>query len=295
LRDAIVVFLYHDVEDAPSPFNQMFDLAVTPSTFREQLELIGEHFHFIGPDELVTGDHPTPAALVTFDDGNVGYVRHAVPILKEKGIPSVCFVNMGPAQGDLCSAGLGAFLEYVEPGPSGRIGEEGGHFTTFGESELSRRVAAISDVDAFRERVRAFRGGVATKADLDALSSEPFVYLGSHLYNHYNAGKLSEERLKEEYWKNQRLLDAHPRGTRLFSYPFGQPRMSYNDRTTRVLHEQGAFVIFSAYALPNFTRRGPFYHRVAMHEAVRTRDELFRAIVKNYLRIRCGFGPTRMC
>ncbi len=283
LRDSIVVFLYHEVSDHPSQFNRMFDLNATPSAFSKQLDLIGEHFHFIDPNQLLSGDHPTPAALITFDDGDLSYFREALPILKKKKVPSVMFVNMGPIKGELCWSGLITFLQHFEPDFYQQKRPRGDDFLKFTESEIASYVGSVH-AESLLERVRSFRGEIAQEADIEALSNEPLVYLGNHLYNHYNTTTLSEYRLKEEYWKNQRILDAHPRGTRLFSYPFGQPVACYNEETTRLIRGEGAHTIFSAYPLPNFKRRGSFYNRIAMTEMVRSESDLYRCILANYLK-----------
>jgi len=293
LRDATVVFLYHEVSDQPSLFNQLLDLNVPPAIFDQQLDLMSEFFHFIDPGQLLCGDYPRPAALITFDDGNQGYVRHALPILKAKRIPSVCFLNMGPIQGETCWSGLLAYLRY---GQSERT-ERNGH----GEQPLSQttesqveQMLACRDREALFERVRIFRGPLMTEADLQAIAQEPLVSLGSHLYNHHNAALLPPERLCQEHWKNQRLLDAHPRGTRLLSYPFGQPKSCYTDNTVHLLRQEGVSAFFSAYPLPNFTSSGPVFHRVPMSASVRTVQGLYEVMLCNYLRARMRLAPVRI-
>lgn len=282
LRGSTVVFLYHEVSDNPSQFNRMFGLNVTPSIFSKQLDLIGEYFHFIDPNQLLHGEYPTPAALVTFDDGDLSYFREALPILRKKRVPSVMFLNMGPIKGEVCWSGLVTFLQHFEVDFCEQKHPREDDFVRFTELEISGYLNS-TDRDSLLERVRSFRGAIATGEDIEAVSEEPLVYLGNHLYNHYNAVTLSRERLREEYWKNQRMIDSHRRGTKLFSYPFGQPETCYTRETTRLILEEGARVVFSAYPLPNFTLGGMFYHRVAMTERVRSQADLYRSIMANYL------------
>ena len=291
LRNALVVFLYHEVSDQPSQFNQMFHLNVPPQIFARQLDLIGQHFHFITPQQLLTGDYRTPAALLTFDDGNASVVHEALPILKAKGIPAILFVNMGPAMGEVCWAGLAAFLQYCEPAFRAQAARQPHDFVRFTESEIARYLDTI-DAEALFGRVRSFRGAIASEADLQALSTEPLLSLGNHLYNHYNARTVSAQRLRTEYWKNQEILDAHPCGVRLFSYPFGQPQTCHDDPATTLVVNEGARAVFSAYPLPNFSRHALVYHRVAMTEDVRSAGALSRAILANYLRARMGLAPV---
>jgi len=279
LEKSVVVFIYHDISDAPSRFNSMFGLNVRPSIFSIQLDLIREHFHIVGPVQLVRGDYQKPAALITFDDGNLSYFRNALPILKEKGIPSLAFLNAGPIRGEVCRSGLGAYLQNFEPvfyGPRGY--EPGGYdFCQFTEPEVYRYLDSV-DADALLERVRAFRGPIAGKEDLEAVSTEPLVYLGNHLYNHYNATLLFD-RLKDEYWKNQSILDDHPRGVRLFSYPFSR----HNDETTRIIRAQGAEAIFTVGGLPNVGGKGDMYYRVELSNEVVAGSDMVSEVTKNYL------------
>jgi peptidoglycan/xylan/chitin deacetylase (PgdA/CDA1 family) len=62
-----------------------------------QLDWIGQRYHFLTLDELGAqlesgAPFERPSAAVTFDDGYVSVYRHAVPLLKRKGIPAAVFV-----------------------------------------------------------------------------------------------------------------------------------------------------------------------------------------------------------
>ena len=290
LRDSIVVFLYHEVSDSPSPFNKMFGLNVPPAVFSDQLDLIGRSFEFIDPKRLLSGNHRTPAALVTFDDGNLSYFRTALPILKEKQIPSVMFVNFGSILGEVCWSGLVTFLQYCDPDFYRQKNPKDGDFLRFTEPEVSSYLSSVK-ADALLGRVRSFRGAIAEARDIEDVSEEPLVYLGNHLYNHYNVTTLTADRVRKEYWENQRLIDSHPRGMRAFSYPFGQPMTCYNKETSQLIQGEGAEALFSAYPLPNFRQDGKFYHRVPMTEAVRGEMDLYRSIMSNFVRGKLRIGP----
>lgn len=294
LENSLVVFIYHDVASQPSVFNSMFGLNVRPAVFSRQLDLIRGYFHIIDPIELISGRYQTPAALITFDDGNLSYFQNAVPILREKGIPSVAFLNMGPIRGEVCWSGLVTYLQCFEP----RFYEPRGYrstgydFCQFTEPEVHRYLDSV-DGEAVLERARVFRGPFAREEDLETVAGEMLVYLGNHLYNHYNATVLSH-RLREEYWKNQRVLDDHPRGVRFFSYPFSR----YNDETTRALQAEGAQVVFTVGGLPNVNGREDVYYRVQLDEDVVTEQDMITQVLKNYLvaqcrGVLCGFSGRK--
>lgn len=277
LEKALVVFLYHEVSDTPSEFNRLFGLTVSPASFSRQLDLIRERFHVIGPDALLSGGYPRPAALITFDDGNLSYFRQALPILRSKGIPSVAFLNMGPLRRELCWSGLVTYLQTQEPGfvrGSGRR-PSGNEFRDLTEAEV---LPYLEGKEALRDRVRAFRGPLASEEDLRAAAGDPLVTLGNHLYHHYNATLLAD-RLRTQYRKNQRLLEDYPNSSRFVSYPFG----CWNLATTRMLREEGAQVLFAGGGVPNLNPQGPLFHRVELTDAVTTEPQMHQALFRNLL------------
>jgi len=73
---------------------------VSPDAFDQQMRYLARGKLAISLDELQAfiGSRATPAAdaaLVTIDDGFVSTLTHAVPILKEYGVPAVAFVSAG--------------------------------------------------------------------------------------------------------------------------------------------------------------------------------------------------------
>lgn len=279
LRRALVVFLYHEVSDSPSEFNRLFNLAVCPASFSRQMDLIRRRFHVIGPRELLRGGYPRPAALITFDDGNRSYFEVALPILKSKGIPSVVFLNMGPVLGEPCWSGLVTYLQHREPRFVSRGGRRptGNDFCRIREEEVAHYLEGEEAAD-FLERVRTFRGPIASEDHLREAAKEPLVTFGNHLFNHYNATLLSG-RLREEYRKNQRLIEQYPNASRLVSYPFSR----WSPQTTRMLLEEGAQALFIGGGLPNFQTHGPMFRRLELGEGVVTEPQMDRLLLRNPL------------
>ncbi len=247
--------------------------------FARQLDLIRECFHVIEPRQLLAGNYPRPAALITFDDGNLSYFQNALPLLKARGIPSVAFLNMGPIRGELCWSGLVTYLARFEPAFSG---DEAGErdFTRFDEARV-RRYLESADGDGVLERARRFRGAIATEREVAAVAGEPLVSLANHLYNHYNATLLGD-RLGDEYWKNQRILDDHPRGIRFFSHPFSRQ----NADTVRRIRAEGARAVFTVGGLPNLNGGAGLYYRVELPDMALSEPELVAEVLKRYLSAR---------
>ena len=78
IKNDIIIFLYHDVSNNPSPFNEKYYLNVTPENFINQIEIISQYFKIISPLKLVDYkevNFDKPLALISFDDGYYSYFQ----------------------------------------------------------------------------------------------------------------------------------------------------------------------------------------------------------------------------
>jgi len=234
---------------------------------------------FISPPQLLEGDYTTPAALITFDDGMQGYFQNAVPILKEFSIPSIIFLNMAPIEGEIFWLGLVAYLtddplfrEFVR-----KESNDDGNAPLF--LRCSKEIVddyLFSRPDGhLLDAARRFYGAFATLDDLRSVNGDPLVYFGNHLYNHYNALKLSPEALREEYLLNEEKILGYSNGLSMFSYPFGQPGTCFNEQVTDLIFSFGAQAIFSSSGRLNRIGQGRFYDRVALDEKAESINDLF--------------------
>jgi peptidoglycan/xylan/chitin deacetylase (PgdA/CDA1 family) len=93
-RAHALVLLYHRVAHARS---DPWELCVSPENFRDHLEVLGRYCEFVPltelPERLAARRPPprTPVAI-TFDDGYVDNLRHALPALKAARAPATVFL-----------------------------------------------------------------------------------------------------------------------------------------------------------------------------------------------------------
>ncbi len=78
----VVVLMYHDVQR---------------ESFRKHMDFLFHNFSFLSIEEVVdiirTGSYPShPCVAITFDDGLSSFYHDAYPILRELGIPAICYV-----------------------------------------------------------------------------------------------------------------------------------------------------------------------------------------------------------
>ena len=91
-----VVIGYHQVTADAAPASVMPGLAISAAMLARHLDWIGRRCRFAPLDEVAeafaSGRRDEPLCAVTFDDGYAGVHRHALPVLRAKGIPAAVFV-----------------------------------------------------------------------------------------------------------------------------------------------------------------------------------------------------------
>lgn len=95
----VLILSYHrvvpDIEQAES--EAFFGLLISVRTFRRHLEVVKERYEVLSLDEAVgvlRGEWKTDraVAVITFDDGYRDVYEHALPVLRELGLPATVFV-----------------------------------------------------------------------------------------------------------------------------------------------------------------------------------------------------------
>ena len=92
----LVVLMYHKVNGVDGN-----TVTVPPGAFDEQMAQLGELGYTVVSLEDVIGHYvdrrplPERAVLITFDDGYIDNLEHAVPILQRYGYPAVLFAPIG--------------------------------------------------------------------------------------------------------------------------------------------------------------------------------------------------------
>jgi len=94
------ILAYHRVSDEPDP------LAVTPRRFAEQMAVLAAGRYTLvdlaeAAEMLRRGEAPPRSVALTFDDGYLDIVRHALPVLARHGFMATVFVVPGAIDGDV--------------------------------------------------------------------------------------------------------------------------------------------------------------------------------------------------
>jgi len=268
LGRSFVVFVYHDVSDAPSPFSRDHGLAVSVQQFTRQIQDIASMFHVISLDELLAGRVPRRAALLTFDDGFLGVVRHALPILRGLGVPSTIFLNMAPVRGEpfwaarvtyLCHH-MERFLEFLAE-QKGREALVDPHLAC---SPAVIRAWEGRHGDQYLEALPAYAGRLVSADDLAAVDGDPLVTFGSHAYHHYNLLELTDAEVEADVEANAAALSAYRSTRAVFAFPFGVPGRSFAQRHVDLLLRMGYERLFTGLSLLNQEIEVPVLHRLSL-------------------------------
>lgn len=89
---------YHSVTYKPLPHIESLYTTRTQEQFRNDLDFLGKQFNAIEAQKAFqlykeNRQPEKPSFLLSFDDGLSGFYHHEAPLLSEKGIPAVVFLN----------------------------------------------------------------------------------------------------------------------------------------------------------------------------------------------------------
>ncbi|MEO5361017.1 MAG: polysaccharide deacetylase family protein [Nitrospirota bacterium] len=298
LNHALTVFLYHDVTYTPSEFSKMYKLNVPPDVFDFQLKYINNNFNVITPDELIRGDIPPRAAMVTFDDGMKGFFSDAARIIDNNRVPTVIFLNTQPTGGGIFQSGLITYLCEKEEGFKEYLRRAVGYENIIAPlflnctREIVNNYISQSGKD-FKDAVDRFVGPFASEDDLLMTSESKYIYYGNHLYNHDVALTLSDDELRESYQKNEEKLQSFKNYTNLFAFPFGQPGTTFSEGQIGIIRSLGAQKVFSSYPVINYTPSNAYLHRIALTDFNDTGLKIWYQIFYNEIRNNPAFKSIK--
>ena len=185
---------YHTVSDTPLPHVSPLYRHRTTTEFRADLDWLTARYKPIHWDEIDDFEKAQePAFCLTFDDGFKEFYTIVAPILEEKGIPCVCFVNS-------------SFVD--------------------NKDLMFRNKQALEKQGIDWKRFLEEEQPYLTTKQIIELQARGFEF-GSHSIDHPHFEKLPlAEQLTQTINSNKVLKTLFPLPHRLFSFPFGQEHLS---------------------------------------------------------------------
>jgi peptidoglycan/xylan/chitin deacetylase (PgdA/CDA1 family) len=237
-----VVLLYHNVLDVARQDINFRNVSVPD--FEKVLRYIKRHFNVVTLREIMTKPSTGRRIAITFDDGLVNNIRHALPVLETLQIPATFFISTPWLNGEsvLWPDELSRLLQHV--GNDVELNGERFHRTykcQFRSSKNNAKLEAVlcalpqHTIDEFLSKLkqryptnaqynsqeedfcRVMKG-----EEIRILASSRFAEIGSHTVTHRNLNLLEDEELQEELKDSKKYLEQIcQKPIDMFAFPFG--------------------------------------------------------------------------
>lgn len=207
----LTVFVFHDITDHPSKFSKSIGTHTPVSVFMRQLGWIMQDFDVVHPATVDQLREENRSAVLTFDDGYVGFRDEVVPILEELDLPAVVFVNSDVLNGEPSAAAISHWCG---------ITESDDRWCNSIPSTHRARVTSLQDSKHW-EDFWAHHGRFLTNSDLVALGDHSLICVGNHLANHWDTTGLTTAQFREEFTRGQNALGQFPNSLSWYSPPHG--------------------------------------------------------------------------
>lgn len=97
----LIVNFHYIEEEGKYPFPGIYP--ASPERLNNQIEELSRHFVFVSQQDLIEAiagkrKLPEKCCLLTFDDGLRSQFENALPLLKQRGVPAIFFINTLPFQ-----------------------------------------------------------------------------------------------------------------------------------------------------------------------------------------------------
>jgi peptidoglycan/xylan/chitin deacetylase (PgdA/CDA1 family) len=226
--DDLTIITYHQFGDRPSVLGNV----TSPDAFAAQLEFYSQNYNAISLADLLAGDIPDNALLITIDDAYRSVAEVAAPALKGRGMPALFFVNPLPIKQAFVP------LQDVIASACGVAGWEKTAAAAFpgartkSIADLLATASRAADAQTVKSRVLSLLG--CSETDLHATSrlflrvedlrrlADCGVEIANHTMTHVRCGPLGENELRREIVDAKSLLEELA-GTRVraFAFPWG--------------------------------------------------------------------------
>lgn len=203
------VLLYHNVDDAPSPYVRRLGVTMSTAEFEAHVGFLAKTRTIVPFSRLDEHRHDPKAIALTFDDGYKSIRNVALPILERPGIPFKVYLLATPVHAEAIWLNQLSYLLDTR---------STAEMAALAEAALGVAVPVnqLTDVTPFVEHFVEVQTPAAIREafkrhhpdpipdlflddeDIRTLAAHPLVELGSHTRNHYPLHRISHETLEAE-------------------------------------------------------------------------------------------------
>ncbi len=270
IEKTVFAFVFHEVSNNPRKHARDTNTYSNVELFRSQVHWIKSEFEVtnLGDEQVRLAPG---SAIVSFDDGYLGVLSDALPILEEFNIPAICFLNMETIRGGFNSSAMAMFTAASSGSAPDWSNSNPEYFKlsleAFDEEEM--------------QDLGAYQGPYLNEDEARTLASSPLITLADHLYKDWLVDEMSSEEIAEEISRNKEPLSNFP------SYKdyFATPHAMANSASLQAIGEAGYQEVFS----------GQIHHvhgivnvrpRIDMNADIHTKFHFYGAIATYLMRSR---------
>ena len=265
-RKDVLVLTYHDILPKGFPEqNPLFGMSVAADEFAWHLAHLHEKFNPISFQQFLEwfihgAQLPERAVLITVDDGHRSIRQHALPLLKQRNTPAVCFVlaeNLGETALLWFEEAYYRILFSKKTSLKLCVQNAWGLENTEQRNEACRKMFLLfrtmsedeqrAHLEQLRRQLPIPEGELQFRDRFEFLSSDDLRLLGqnnieiaAHSLTHPILASLTPDTAKREIFQSkQRLEKVLGVPVRSFAYPFGTPEHDFGLREQELVEECG--------------------------------------------------------
>lgn len=254
IRSFPLVFVVHDVSDAPFTHSLLTNTYCSQRVFQLQMGFIKRNFDFIKlkPEDLRL---PKTGCLITFDDGYSSSLEATEKLLIENQIQSIHFWNSNTLMTGINSSSI----EHLESLKEGRTVD-----WSNSAPRLKNPKEGIPD---------KFAGPYLTLEQAKSFASKDFVLIGDHGVEHFYSPSLTNIELQANLGFSKINIDSKVNPLPLWA----APHSAINDEIIYALNSAGYKIIFggSQYFQNRSTQVIP---RIDLNESINSKCSILGAI-----------------
>ena len=241
-KNADVILMFHNVLEKTNLALNMRNIGV--ADFERILKYLKRNYQVVTLNEILEAPGTGQRIAITFDDGLVNNLHHALPVLEKHQLPATFFVTTSWLAGrsSLWPDELSRLLQHQK----GDIQLNGKFFfrkyrNLFVEKTTGERLESVMqemDIDAIdqwlddlaqrcgyqpaHDLTREDEWRVMKGEEIRIMSQSPMISIGSHAVSHVNLKYASDDLLKDELTESKKYLEqVTGKAINDFAFPFG--------------------------------------------------------------------------
>lgn len=248
---------YHAVSDTPLSYIRPLYRHRLTDEFQRDLDWLQKHFQPIRWQQIEKAqEDKIPAFCLSFDDGLRSFYTIVAPILKERGIPCIQFLNSAFVDNRALMYRYKAALIISRLQEQGRMSRRARQsllgISYSRRNELDAIAQSIGlDFEAWQEREKPY----LSRSEIIELQEQGFQF-GAHSIDHPHYGELTAEEQIHQTCGSCADLETMGISVEAFSYPFGRESVhAYVEQKT----QQKVHAFFTTQNIQ--PQIAPYYHR----------------------------------